>query len=56
MAALSKTDADFEYSNTGALASNPTRGMEVYFYTVFVLSCVWVAALLLADPCPTGPT
>jgi hypothetical protein len=30
----------FACSDTGVMGSNPTWGMEVYFYSVFVLSCV----------------
>jgi hypothetical protein len=38
--------------NTWIVGSNPTRGVDVCVcvYSVFVLSCVWVAALWRADP------
>jgi hypothetical protein len=32
--------AVFALSNTGIVGSNPTQGMDVYVYSVFVLSCV----------------
>jgi hypothetical protein len=41
----------FARSNTGVVGSNPTPAwMSVYVYSVFVLSCVWVAVLRRADP------
>jgi formate hydrogenlyase subunit 3/multisubunit Na+/H+ antiporter MnhD subunit len=30
----------FDRSNTGVVGSNPTRGMDVCVYSVFVLACV----------------
>jgi hypothetical protein len=39
-------------SNSGIVGPNPTRGMGVCvrLFSVFVLFCVWVAALRRADP------
>jgi hypothetical protein len=39
-------------SNTGIVGSNPTWGMDVCVYSVFVLSCVEVAVLWRSDPPP----
>jgi hypothetical protein len=41
----------FARSNIAIVGSNPTQGMDVcvYVYSVFVLSCVQVAALRRAD-------
>jgi hypothetical protein len=41
----------FARSNAGMVGSNPTQGMcvSVCVYSVFVLSCVYVAALRRAD-------
>jgi hypothetical protein len=38
-------------SNAGIVGSNPTEGMDVWVcvYSVFLLSCVWIAALWRAD-------
>jgi hypothetical protein len=49
--ARSETWTVFARSNTGAVGSNPTRDIEsVCVYSVFMLFCVLVAALLRADP------
>jgi hypothetical protein len=45
LAARSKAWTAFARSNTGVMGSNSTRGMDVCVYSVFVLSCVKVAAL-----------
>jgi hypothetical protein len=47
VAAQSKAWIIFSRSNAGTVGSNPIQGMDVcvYVYSVFVLSCVWVAAL-----------
>jgi hypothetical protein len=37
-------------ARTLGLGSNPTQGMDVRVYSVFMLFCVYVAALLRADP------
>jgi hypothetical protein len=52
VAAQSKAWTVFANSNTGVVGSNPTRGMDVSVcvYSVFVLSCLQVAALRRADP------
>jgi hypothetical protein len=52
VAARSKAWTAFARSKTGILGSNPTWGMDVCVcvYSVFVLSCVQVTALILADP------
>jgi hypothetical protein len=44
--------ADRSGRATGDVGSNPTRGMDVGVcdYSVFMLSCVQIAALRLADP------
>jgi hypothetical protein len=49
--ALSKAWTVFAQSNAGIVGSNPTQGMDVCVcvYSVFVLSCVQVAALRRAD-------
>jgi hypothetical protein len=51
VAARSKAWTVFVRSNTGIVGSNSTQGMDVcvYVYSVFVLSCVLVAALRRAD-------
>jgi hypothetical protein len=51
VAAQSKSRAVLTPSNSGIVGSNPTQGMDVFVcvYAVFVLSCVQVAALRLAD-------
>jgi hypothetical protein len=46
-------------SNTGIAGSNPTRGINVCIVcvsSVFVLFCVYVEDLRLADPPSKGPT
>jgi hypothetical protein len=40
VAARSKARNVFARSNTGIVASNPTRGIDICVYSVFVLSCV----------------
>jgi hypothetical protein len=45
----------FAHSNTGIVGLDPTEGTDVYIvwvYSVFMLFCVQVAALLRADPPP----
>jgi hypothetical protein len=51
VAALSKARTVFARSNAGIVGSNPTQGMDVCVcvYSVFVLSCMQVAALRRAD-------
>jgi hypothetical protein len=51
MATGSKAWTVFAPSNTGPVGSKPIQGMDncVYVYSVFVLSCVQVAALRRAD-------
>jgi hypothetical protein len=51
VAALSKAWYVFARSNTGVVGLNPTRGMDVCVrvYSVFVLSCDYIAALRRAD-------
>jgi hypothetical protein len=46
----------FVHSNAGIVGSNPIRGMDVcvYVYSVFVLSCVQVAASQWADHSSKG--
>jgi hypothetical protein len=50
-AAQSKAWAVFARSNAGIVGSNPTWDMDVCVcvYSVFMLSCVYVAALRRAD-------
>jgi hypothetical protein len=52
VAARSEVWNGFSCLNIGIVGSNLTWGMDVcvYVYSVFVLSCVWVAALRRADP------
>jgi hypothetical protein len=52
VAAQSKAWTVFSPSNAGILGSNPTQDMDVCVcvYSVFMLSCVQVAALRQADP------
>jgi hypothetical protein len=52
VAAHSKAWTVFARSNTGIVGSNPSRDMDICLcvYSVFVLSCVQVAALRWADP------
>jgi hypothetical protein len=50
VAAQSKTWTVFSRSSTGMQGSNPTRVMD----SVFVLFCVYVAALQRADPPSKG--
>jgi hypothetical protein len=52
VATRTKAWTGFARSNTGIVGSNPTWGMDVCVcvYSVFVLSCVDVAALRWADP------
>jgi hypothetical protein len=47
VAARSKAWVDFARSNTGVVGSNPNQDIDVCVcvYSVFVLSCVQVAAL-----------
>jgi hypothetical protein len=54
VAALSEAWTVFARSNTAIVGSNPTQGMHVCVcvYSVFVLSCVQVAALRRADHSP----
>jgi hypothetical protein len=40
VAVRSKAWTDFARSNAGIVASNPTQGMDICVYSVFVLSCV----------------
>jgi hypothetical protein len=40
VAVLYKVLTVFACSNTGVAGSNPTRGTDVYVYSVFLLSCV----------------
>jgi hypothetical protein len=40
VAAQSKEWTVFARSKAGVVGSNPTRGMDVWVYYVFVLSCV----------------
>jgi hypothetical protein len=56
VATRSKTRTVFAHSDTGIMGSNPTRGMDVCIYSVFVLSCVQVAALRWDDPHPGSTT
>jgi hypothetical protein len=51
VATRSKAWNVFTRLNAGTVGSNPTQGMDVYVcvYSAFMLSCVWVAALLRAD-------
>jgi hypothetical protein len=51
VAARSKAWTVFVRSNAGIVGSNPTQGMDVcaWVYSVFVLSCVQIAALRRAD-------
>jgi hypothetical protein len=48
--ARSKAWTVFARSKVGTVGSNPSRGMDVWVYSVFVLFCVQVAALRRADP------
>jgi hypothetical protein len=44
-------------SNAEIVGSNPNQGMNVsivWVYSVFVLFCVWIEALLRADPPSKG--
>jgi hypothetical protein len=53
VAARSKAWTVFARSNTVVLDSNPIRGIDVFIiciYSVFVWSCMQVAALRRADP------
>jgi hypothetical protein len=52
VAARSKAWTVFARSDGGIVGSNPTQGMDVcvFVYSVFMLSCVEVAALRRADP------
>jgi hypothetical protein len=53
VAPQSKVWIVFARSNAGIVGSNPIQGMDVRIvciYSVFVLSCVQVAALRWADP------
>jgi hypothetical protein len=51
VAARSKPRTLFALSKAGIVCSNPTQGMNVYVwgYSVFLLSCVWVAVLRRAE-------
>jgi hypothetical protein len=51
VAARSKGWTVFARSNAGVVGSNPTEGMDVCVrvYSVFLLSCVYVAAFRRAD-------
>jgi hypothetical protein len=52
VAARSKAWTVFSRSDVGIVSLNPTEGMDVSIlcvYSVFVLSCVWVAGLRRAD-------
>jgi hypothetical protein len=51
VAARSKAWTVFARSNAGIVGSNPAQGIDVCVcvYSVFVLSCVYVAALRRAD-------
>jgi hypothetical protein len=40
LAAWPKISNVFNHSTTGIMGSNPTRGMDVCVYSVFVLPCV----------------
>jgi hypothetical protein len=52
VAARSKAWTVFAHSNAGIVGSNPNQGTDVCIcvYSVFVLFCVYVAALRRADP------
>jgi hypothetical protein len=39
----------FPRSNTGILGFNPSHDIDICVYYMFVLSCVWVAALRRSD-------
>jgi hypothetical protein len=52
VAARTKTGNVFAHSNAGIVGSNPTQGMDVCVYSLFVQ----VEALRWADPCPRSPT
>jgi hypothetical protein len=52
VAARPETWTVFARSDAGVVGSNPTQVIDdcVCVYSVFVLFCVWVAALRRADP------
>jgi hypothetical protein len=50
VATRSKAWTVFARTDAGIVGSNPTQGMVVYVLSVFVLFCVYVAALQRTDP------
>jgi hypothetical protein len=54
--ALSKLWNIFARSNAGIVGSNPIQGVDIsmFVYSVFVLSCVYLAALRRVDPPSKG--
>jgi hypothetical protein len=48
--ARSKALNVFVRSNAGIVGSNPIQGVDVCVYSVFVMSCMWVAATRRAHP------
>jgi hypothetical protein len=57
VAMQSKAWSVFTHSNGGIVGLNPLKvWMTLCDYSVFVLFCVKVVALWLADPCPRSPT